>query len=111
MKYKITVENAIQKLATEKKQHFTTLMERGTLSVEYYAPIQTDAQQPHMQDELYIIISGTGIFYRGGERITFKPADILFVPAGMEHRFENFTADFATWVIFYGACGGEKDDR
>jgi len=33
----------------------------------------------------------------------------LFVPAGIEHRFENFTSDFATWVIFYGKEGGEKN--
>jgi mannose-6-phosphate isomerase-like protein (cupin superfamily) len=111
MKYKVTLENAIQQLATEKKQRFTTMMERGTLSVEYYAPVQTDPQQPHLQDELYVIISGTGVFYRDGESITFKPADVLFVPAGMEHRFESFTEDFATWVIFYGACGGEKEER
>ena len=31
----------------------------------------------------------------------------LFVPAGVEHRFEKFTEDFKTWVIFYGAIGGE----
>jgi len=32
---------------------------------------------------------------------------MLFVPAGVEHRFENFSDDFATWVIFYGPEGGE----
>ena len=32
---------------------------------------------------------------------------LLFVKAGHEHRFENFTDDFATWVIFYGPDGGE----
>jgi hypothetical protein len=24
------------------------------------------------------------------------------------HRFENFTDDFGTWVIFYGPEGGER---
>jgi hypothetical protein len=33
---------------------------------------------------------------------------VLFVPAGHEHRFEDFTPDFATWVIFYGPDGGES---
>jgi hypothetical protein len=28
----------------------------------------------------------------------------------MEHHFENFSDDFATWVIFYGPDGGEKSD-
>jgi quercetin dioxygenase-like cupin family protein len=38
----------------------------------------------------------------------FKEKDVLFVPAGVEHRFDNFTDDFMTWVIFYGQKGGKK---
>jgi len=32
----------------------------------------------------------------------------LWVAAGVEHRFENFSADLAAWVVFYGPAGGEK---
>jgi mannose-6-phosphate isomerase-like protein (cupin superfamily) len=46
-------------------------------------------------------------FYNDGERTPFDVGDVLFVRAGNEHRFENFTDDFATWVIFYGPDGGE----
>ena len=109
MKFKVTVEEAMQQLAIEKLQRFTTVMKRGSMIVEYYAPYKEDLQIPHRQDELYIIISGSGIFYRSGERTDIKPGDVLFVPAGMEHRFENFTADFASWVIFYGPEDGEKE--
>ena len=109
MKIKVTVEDAMQQLATEKQQRFTTVMKHGTMLVEYYAPDKRDPQTPHRQDELYIIASGSGIFYRNGEKVDCKHGDTLFVPAGMEHRFENFTADFATWVIFYGPDGGEKE--
>ena len=66
---------------------------------------KTDTQQPHKQDEIYFIASGSGTFFKNDERILFS--DVLFVPAGMEQRFENFTHDFATWVIFYGKEGGE----
>jgi mannose-6-phosphate isomerase-like protein (cupin superfamily) len=38
----------------------------------------------------------------------FKPGDFLFVAAGVEHRFEKFTKDFATWVSFYGPVGVEQ---
>ena len=87
---------------------FVKLMEHGTMSVEYYAPVNIDDQTPHRQDELYVIATGSGIFYRDGERVPFNIGDVLFVPAGMEHRFEDFTEDFATWVIFYGPGGGER---
>jgi len=42
--------------------------------------------------------------------VAFAPGDMLFVPAKMEHRFEDFSADFATWVLFYGPTGGEREN-
>ena len=36
-------------------------------------------------------------------------ATCLFVPAGVEHRFEDFTDDLAVWVVFYGPEGGEAE--
>jgi uncharacterized protein YjlB len=47
---------------------------------------------------------------RGGERVSVAPMDLLFVPAGMEHRFEAMSEDFATWVVFYGPAGGEREN-
>jgi mannose-6-phosphate isomerase-like protein (cupin superfamily) len=44
---------------------------------------------------------------RGDERVPFEPGDALFVAAGVEHRFEGFSEDFGTWVMFYGPEGGE----
>ncbi|MFT5765663.1 MAG: mannose-6-phosphate isomerase-like protein (cupin superfamily), partial [Saprospiraceae bacterium] len=45
----------------------------------------------------------------GDIRHIFEAGDVLFVPAGVAHRFEKFTEDFATWVIFYGPKGGEVE--
>lgn len=87
---------------------FATLIVHGSMTVEYYAPEGIDPQQPHRQDELYVIAAGTGTFFKAGERRPFGPGDVIFVEAGLEHRFENFTPDFATWVIFWGPDGGEK---
>jgi mannose-6-phosphate isomerase-like protein (cupin superfamily) len=78
------------------------------LSVEIYAPDRVDDQKPHDRDELYVVISGTGVFYNNGQRFDFTPGTFLFVPAGIEHRFEEFSKDFLTWVFFYGPIGGES---
>lgn len=86
---------------------FTEAFRHGTMSLELYAPRGTDPQQPHRQDELYVIVSGQGEFRRGDETVRFGPGDVLFVPAGVPHRFEQFSDDFQTWVIFWGADGGE----
>ena len=89
-------------------ERFAEAFSHGTLTVELYAPIGSDPQTPHTRDEVYIVVSGSGEFVGGGARSPFKPGDALFVAAGVEHRFENFTADFTTWVIFYGPAGGES---
>ncbi|MFT3704751.1 MAG: cupin domain-containing protein [Agriterribacter sp.] len=103
----ITTERALNSLQQSGKL-FMELFAHGTLSVEIYKPIEKDLQQPHEKDEVYIVISGEGEFINGDKRMHFKKGDFLFVPAGVEHRFLNFSSDFATWVIFYGPKGGEK---
>lgn len=85
------------------------LMRHGSMSLRYYAPRGVDAQTPHDQDELYLIAQGSGMFRRADTVQPFGPGDALFVPAGIAHRFEDFSDDFATWVVFYGAQGGESE--
>lgn len=41
-------------------------------------------------------------------RMPFGRGDSLFVPAGAEHGFEDFTKDFVAWMMFYGPPGGES---
>ena len=86
------------------------MFRHGSLSVEYYGPEGVDHQTAHTRDEIYVIASGTGTFVNGDERHPFQPGQVLFVPAGVVHRFEDFSGDFATWVFFYGPEGGEAAD-
>ncbi len=79
----------------------------GTMSAGLYAPHESDDQEPHDQDELYVVINGSGFFRIADERRPFGPGDLLFVEAGVEHRFEDFTPDFAVWAVFWGPDGGE----
>ena len=85
------------------------LLQHGSMALRWYAPHGSDEQKPHDQDEIYLVARGHGRFERGGEDVAFGPGDALFVPAGMAHRFIDFTDDFATWVIFYGPEGGEAE--
>jgi len=83
------------------------VLAHGSMLVRYYAPRGGDPQTPHGQDEIYVVASGRGTFFNGGARAAFETGDVLFVAAGAEHRFEDFTDDFAAWVVFYGPQGGE----
>lgn len=103
----VTKNDALQELAS-KSELFTNLFKHGTLELEVYKPDKEDLQKPHNRDEVYIIISGSGTFFNNGKRVQFSEGDFLFVPAGIEHRFENFSDNFSTWVLFYGPIGGES---
>lgn len=85
---------------------FVVLFERGDVSVELYAPRGEDAQKPHSRDEIYIVAAGSGTFRRENDVVAFRAGDFLFVAAGVPHRFETFSGDFRTWVIFFGPDGG-----
>jgi mannose-6-phosphate isomerase-like protein (cupin superfamily) len=90
---------------------FAQVLANGSMRVELFAPgtsgLAKDIQQPHAQDELYVVQRGQSDFWLQGDRTSVRPGDVLFVPAGAEHRFENFSPDFVTWVMFYGPQGGE----
>jgi mannose-6-phosphate isomerase-like protein (cupin superfamily) len=109
MDWKSSMADILQVLNGQPEdQQFHYPIRHGTMRVGVYAPRGGDSQSPHLQDELYIIASGSGWFVKGGERIAFAPQDVLFAEAGISHRFEDFTDDFAAWVIFWGPEGGEE---
>ena len=91
-------------------EHAVSFLRRGTLNVMLslgrFAPMPRPTT-PHEQDEVYVVVRGRGVLLHDGKRDPFEPGDLLFVAAGTEHRFEDFTQDLAVWVIFYGSHGGE----
>lgn len=86
---------------------FTEAMRHGSMSVEVFAPRGRDTQQPHQQDELYVVVSGESEFVHEGRRDRVRTGDVLFVPARDAHHFEAMSEDFVTWVVFWGPDGGE----
>lgn len=92
-------------------EHAVTILKRGTLDLALSMPKRPIPQSPHEQDELYVIIRGSGILFHDGKREPFEAGDLLFVAAGIEHQFEDITDDLAVWRIFYGSRGGEIPDR
>jgi mannose-6-phosphate isomerase-like protein (cupin superfamily) len=105
----LTVAEAIAQLPGPKGERFVELFRHGSLSIELYAPRGVDPQGPHTRDEVYAVVRGSGWFRNGSDRRRFGPGDILFVPAGVVHRFEEFTDDMVVWVFFYGPEGGEAE--
>ena len=86
---------------------YREMLRHGTMSLGIYTPRQLDRQQPHTQDEVYIVAGGRGAFVLGDRRMDCGPGDAFFVGAGVPHRFEEFDDNLAVWVVFYGPEGGE----
>jgi len=105
---RVGVEDALRAVAGAGGERSRELFRHGSLQVKVYAPQGQDPQSPHTRDEAYIVIRGTGTFVSDAGRQRFAPGDFLFAPAGIAHRFEAMSADFAVWVFFYGPEGGER---
>jgi mannose-6-phosphate isomerase-like protein (cupin superfamily) len=105
----LRASDALARLPGPDGERSVALFRHGTLTVKLYAPRGHDAQTPHTLDEVYVVERGAGTFFDGTTRRAFAAGDLIFVAAGIPHRFEDFTDDLSVWVMFYGPDGGERD--
>lgn len=61
---------------------------------------EVDHQQPHLEDEIYVVIRGRSRFTAGDEVRDVNPGDVIFVGAGVPHRFHDIVADLELIVVF-----------
>lgn len=60
---------------------------------------EADRQQPHEDDEVYVVLEGTGVLTVEGQDVQVKVGDAVFVEAGAEHRFSAYE-QLALFVVF-----------
>jgi mannose-6-phosphate isomerase-like protein (cupin superfamily) len=60
----------------------------------------TDRQQPHDEDEIYVVIAGRSRFTAGDATRDVTPGDTIFVAAGVAHRFHDITEELRLIVVF-----------
>lgn len=94
----ITSANALASIA--KDERYGEVVRVGRAHAGIYAPHHTDDQGPHDQDEFYVVLRGSGFFETNGSKEPFGPGDLVFVEKGVDHKFTQFTPDFAVWAIF-----------
>ena len=66
-----------------------------------------DTQDPHGEDEVYVVTSGRARFTAGGQTIDVAPGSVFFVPAHEVHRFHDITEDLAV-LVFFGPAEGSR---
>ena len=67
----------------------------------------TDPQSPHTEDELYIVMAGRGRIIVGDESTPVEPGSVVFVAAGVPHKFVDITERLVILVAF----GPAEDSR
>ena len=60
---------------------------------------EPDRQQPHEDDELYVVLEGSGVLEVEGESTAVEEGSAVFVPAGADHRFTGYEG-LSVLVIF-----------
>jgi mannose-6-phosphate isomerase-like protein (cupin superfamily) len=59
-----------------------------------------DPQSPHTEDEMYYVVRGRARMRAGSEDQTVSEGSIIFVAAGVEHRFYDITDELVVLVFF-----------
>ncbi|HKU58572.1 MAG TPA: cupin domain-containing protein [Gaiellaceae bacterium] len=60
---------------------------------------EPDRQQPHEDDEIYVVLEGSGTLDVAGKPVELREGHAVFVPAGVEHRFSGYE-QLSVLVIF-----------
>jgi mannose-6-phosphate isomerase-like protein (cupin superfamily) len=60
---------------------------------------EPDEQQPHADDEVYVVLEGRGTLDVEGEPVELREGHAVFVPAGAEHHFSGYE-QLSVLVIF-----------
>ncbi len=61
---------------------------------------QSDPQSPHTEDEMYYVVSGRGRMKSDQEDQAVGPGSVIFVAAGVEHRFYEVVENLTVLVFF-----------
>lgn len=91
-------------------RHWVENLRTADLSVGTYSvPLDgADLQQPHTEDEVYLVISGRAELQTPTEKVAVGPSSVIYVPAGEPHRFVNLTEPLTVLVVFAPPEGSRR---
>jgi mannose-6-phosphate isomerase-like protein (cupin superfamily) len=96
----LDVKSAQRRLA-EAGGGYEVIHESPGLEIGVYVLVwpEADRQQPHEDDEVYVVLEGSGVLQVEDNRIELDEGHFAFVPAHVEHRFVAYE-QLAVLVIF-----------
>ena len=97
----LTIE-AVELARTQSGKLYREFLRGSSMSAGLYvlAAGSTDPQQPHHEDEMYYVLRGCARFKAGEEDWEVSAGSVIFVAAGVEHRFHEIAEELAILVFF-----------
>jgi mannose-6-phosphate isomerase-like protein (cupin superfamily) len=95
----------LDEVAAERRragEEYLQFLNAGSLSVGLYVlPAGgEDTQQPHAEDEVYYVVGGRATVRVGEEDRPVGPGSLVFVGAGVPHRFHGIAEELSLLVVF-----------
>jgi mannose-6-phosphate isomerase-like protein (cupin superfamily) len=93
--------DAVRRALSERGGGYEVVHSSPGLEIGIYVLVapEPDRQQPHADDEVYVVLEGNGTLDVEGERVELREGQAAFVPARAEHRFVGYE-NLAVLVVF-----------
>lgn len=92
-------EALVRRTAAGDDTDLVSMLKLECVEIAAYVPRRDGDFEACARDTVYVVIQGDGVFREQSSSRSFKTGDLIFVPAGAQHRFEAFSVDFASWVV------------
>jgi mannose-6-phosphate isomerase-like protein (cupin superfamily) len=87
----------------EEDESYLEVLSEESMSVELARYPNSAPKTPHKEDELYVVLSGSGKVHVGGERHAVDQGDVVYVEQGVEHEFFDIDEEITVLIVFASA--------
>jgi mannose-6-phosphate isomerase-like protein (cupin superfamily) len=101
----LTIAHTFDIAAAQARLHerggYEVIHESPGLEIGVYVLVapEPDRQQPHADDEVYVVLEGSGTLDVEGQKVELREGQATFVPAGAKHQFVGYE-QLSVLVIF-----------
>jgi mannose-1-phosphate guanylyltransferase len=98
----VSTSELSNRLKQENKSYGEVLSEES-MRVELAHYPNPGPKTPHKEDELYVILSGSGMVHVGSETYDVSEGDVVYVEQGVEHDFFDIEDEITALIVFAGS--------
>jgi mannose-1-phosphate guanylyltransferase len=98
----VSTAELANRLKQEDRSYVEALSEES-MRVELAHYPNPEPKTPHKEDELYIILSGSGKVNVGTETYDVHEGDVVHVERGVEHDFFDIDSEITALIVFTGS--------